>query len=245
VAFLWLAWENRFPVPYLIASGYEYQHRKAIVRPGDWLASTSQGKLHTTTYSSVEDGETLSIYLKLRETESVFPAMAVWAETQSGTLIETFFLSDTVAYSDQPLWNGKQTQRSKILPIWRHRYTAVSGIDADGKVDVISGATEKHQFSLKAHISEKHEPFYLFLEVNKPGDANEEWSDKHVGQPSVLYSVLIEPESTKEHYLMELTGHGGKGLESGLIHYDLNLVGSAKQIVDLVLVSRQRLNNGQ
>ena len=74
--------------------------------------------------------------------------MRVWAESTIGSMIETLFLEQSLAYSEVPLWEDYRTQRSHILPLWRHRYTLFSGISPSGEIDAVSGATEAHRFAL-------------------------------------------------------------------------------------------------
>ena len=69
------------------------------------------------------------------------------------------------------------------------------------------------------------------------GDTNERHKDPILGQPSLLYSCLIEVDREEPYYLLELTGHGGgDALETGNIQYDLDDIDSAKRMKDLFLV---------
>ena len=71
----------------------------------------------------------------------------------------------------------------------------------DGKIDAVSGATEKHKFSLDANLKTDGEPFTIFVEVNIPNDPNKKYPDTHIGQPSILYSVYIDPKEPQKYYL--------------------------------------------
>ena len=102
-----------------------------------------------------------------------------------------------------------RTQRSHILPLWRHRYTLLSGITPSG-----SGCGERsyesHRFALDPYlVAGKENEFVLCVEINAPADTNERHKDPILGQPSLLYSCLIEIDREEPYYLLELTGHGG------------------------------------
>jgi hypothetical protein len=242
-AVVWLilmgaTFENWWPVKKVIEQGYESKHRHEIVRAHPLVASIQEKNRHTTSRQKEGSGKTaLSINVALNNSDKPFPAMAIWAESKNNTIIETLFLSEDIAYSDKPDWHGKETPRNEIMPIWRHRYTAITGVSPNGKVDASSGATQSHQFSLDSHLAADGEPFTIFLEINAPADADSNWPDKHLGQPSILYSVYIEPENKQKYYLVELTGHGGEAFKDGNINYDASTLTSAKEILDLVLIS--------
>ncbi|MEM7313920.1 MAG: hypothetical protein AAF497_12285 [Planctomycetota bacterium] len=164
------------------------------------------------------------------------PAVAVWAETTTGAIIETLYLDQAIAWTERPVWNGKETPRNQILPIWRHRYTMVSGIDPDGKVDTFTSATPTHSFSLDNYLTTSDaKSFILCVEVNASGDPNETYSDSHIGQPSLLYTALVEPANQPGYVLLELTGHGGGSEKSGAIQYDLESFTTATSLVELLL----------
>jgi len=227
--------ENWWPVRKTIETGYESRHQSEIVRPHPLIASVTDERQHSTA-RAVESGETaLSIHLVLTPPEQK-TAVAIWSESKNGTIIETLYLSPELAYSDKPLWNGKTTPRHHIIPIWRHRYTAINSMTPDGKIDVVSGATSKHTFSLDKHLKSDGEPFSIFVEVNIPNDPNRAYPDPHIGQPSTLYSAYIDPKEAQKYYLAELTGHGGDGRIDGGIYYNTEQLTSSKEIIDLILI---------
>ena len=96
----------------------------------------------------------------------------------------------------------------------------MSGIDPDGKIDLTSGATAKHQFSLDMNLRSNDEPFTLYAEINQSGDGNEVWED----QPSVIHAVRINPTDIQSYYLFKLIGHaGGDSTTDGMLNYDSTL----------------------
>ena len=89
---------------------------------------------------------------------------------------------------------------------------------------------------MDTHLKTDGEPFTIFVEINSPNDPNKSYSDTHIGQPSILYSVYIDPKEPQKYYIAELTGHGGDGKVDGGIHYDTEPLTTAKEILDLVLI---------
>ncbi len=84
--------------------------------------------------------------------------------------------------------------------------------------------------------------FVVYVEVDLPGDSNESWPDSHLGQPSLLYSALIMIDQSERYSLLELTGHGGGAEDNGVIHYDLDGISSARNLIDLLLVKLEDHN---
>jgi len=183
------------------------------------------------------------------------PQIAIWAEGETGSLIETLFLSDASAFSETFKWAGHQQRRVDILPIWRNRFTLTTGIGPDGKPTAFfSGATPDHSFSIHNYLKTDSKPFYLYVEINAPADPNEYFNSKHdsdhpgytnpgIGQPSVLYGAYIEPNRKKQHLLLDLIGHGGSNSSEGNIHYNMEPLTSAKKLIEKILIRVKRVDN--
>lgn len=238
-----LAYTAKPPVSWLIEQSYESRNRAQIVRTSS-LTGFSEPTAHRRLIARAsQDPESsgLSLSLGFAEDLESLPAIAVWAETTTGALIETLHLEQTLAYSDRPVWEDIRTQRNHILPVWRHRYTLVSGINPDGEVDVTSGATESHSHALDPYLLPgKGNKFLLFVEINAAKDRNDKWTDPAIGQPSLLYSALIKVDDEQPYTILELTGHGGGAEGSGDIQYDLEQFTTALKLVDLFLAKVER-----
>jgi len=237
------------PAQVVIEQGYEARHRAEIVRPSPLVGFEDlAGHRRLVVRSRGEDADaSLSLYIGFGQEVDPLPAVAVWAETETGTMIETLYLDPALAYSETADWGGRPTPRHKILPLWRHRYTAVSGVDPSGKVDAVTAATPTHSFTLDDYL-QLGEPktFILCVEVNAPGDPNEAYGDEHFGQPSLLYTAYIDLQARQRYALLELTGHGGGTAEtSGAIQYDLEKFTSAKKLVELLLAKAQPVKKSQ
>ena len=232
------------PSSWLIDNSYEHRNSSQIVRSSSLVGfeEPAQHRKWIVRKSQDDSGSGLSIYLSFQEELNPMPSIAVWAESTTGSMIETIFLEQSLAYSEVPLWEDYKTQRSHILPLWRHRYTLLSGIKPSGEVDAVSGATESHRFALDPYlVAGKGNEFVLCVEINAPGDANKEFSDTLLGQPSLLYTCLVEVDRLEPYYLFDLTGHGGgDAIETGNIQYDLDLIGTAKKMKDLFLVKIEK-----
>jgi hypothetical protein len=233
------AWAGWIPFEQLVAQSYEARHRAEIVRASPRAGFTNPSS-HQRMVARVPDRDAdvaLSLTIGLSKSIPSLPSMAVWAETSTGTMIETLYLDPALAYSDRPDWGGATTPRHHVLPLWRHRYTMVSGIDPSGEVDTATAATPTHSFTLDDYlVLGEDKQFVLCVEVNTPGDPNEHYPDPHIGQPSLLYTAYIEVSDAQQYALLELTGHGGGAEKSGAIQYDLDGCTSARQLVDLLLV---------
>lgn len=248
------------PVPQLLELGHEAKNRAIIFRP-----ETDTAIRHLPTHSEIKRQAPHEASLKIEiewgaafDPEQYFPdtegrtQIAVWAETRSGALIETFFVSETSAYSEAPEWAGSEQARVDILPIWRNLFTLVSGVSPTGEVDTYAGATPDHSFSIENNLDADPEGFYLCVEINAPHDANSffhadqdetatGYTRSGIGQPSLFYSAFIEPEKDQRYYLLELAGHGGSSSQqSGPAYYNTDEVTTAHQLIEKVLVRVQK-----
>ena len=253
---------NWWPVPHLIALGYEARNRATIFRPESGTAirpleKFTQLKRRTDQEASVfieiEWGPT---YDPVAEFPTPFtgvrPQIAIWSESSVGALIETFFVSEESAFSESFKWAGNERRRVDILPIWRHQFTLASGIEPDGDIDAYSGATPEHSFSIANNLHEDPNGFYISVEANVPSDTNEFYHSKQaeteagytlpgIGQPSVFYSAYIYPESPQKYYLMEFVGHGGSSSQqSGEVYYDSSQLTTARNLIEKILVRVER-----
>ena len=182
----------------------------------------------------------LSLYISFDEAIQEPPTIAVWAESTTESMIETLYIDPRLAYAEKPNWGGSKTPRVEILPIWRHRYTLISGIDPNGEIDAFTQATPTHRFSLDSFLKlDGAKEFVLCVEINVPGDPNEAYHDAKLGQPSLLYTAYIDLESPQPYALLELTGHSAGAEVNGAIQYDLDGITTAKQIVDLLLAKTE------
>ena len=226
------------PADFLVEQGYEARNHTTIVRasPLAGFKNLPDDRRVIARSASDKSDAAVSLYIGFSQAIETTPAIAVWAETNAGTMIETLYIDPELAFEEAPTWGGKATPRHRILPIWRHRYTAVSGVDPSGQIDGITAATRSHSFSLDDYLElGGATSFVLCVEVNAPANPNEHFTDPHIGQPSLLYTAYIEVDSPQPYALLELTGHGGGAETSGAIQYDLDQFTSAKLLIDLLL----------
>ena len=247
-AILCLAIYDKQPVSAIIAQTYEARHRNEIVRSSPLVGLLQTDFDQVVNRKPGKDADLqISLLVRLAERASSTKSkadsasLAIWAETTSGTMIETLYVDPALAYSDQPVWNGVSTPRSSILPIWRHRYTAVSGVEPSGELDAATGATASHSFSLTDYLQiGQSQRFVVCVELNAPADSNSHFPDRHLGQPSLLYTALVDVDGPENYFLLSLTGHGGGAETSGAIQYDMDFITSAKELLELVLIQVSR-----
>jgi len=234
------------PMTWLMENSYEARHRKQIFRASS-LAGFGQPSPHSLVIarnSKDATGDSLSILLSFTDTLEEIPSVAVWAESTTGTMIETLYLQDKLAYREELDWHGKLVRRNHILPIWRHRYTAVTGVSPDGEIDGTSGATDQHAFALDPYlVPDQGNRFVICVELNLPSDPNADWPDDELGQPSLLYTALVEVDRDPPHAIVELTGHGGGAEQDGNVRYDLDGITTARKAADLFVIKLERIGD--
>ena len=233
------------PVKPLMQASYESRHKQEIVRqsPLAGVADLDDTTRLVARRPGEGDDTAASLLIRLGDDVDPPPAMAVWAETPTGSMIETLYLDRKLAYGENVEWQGVKTPRYRLLPIWRHRYTLVSGVDPMGEVDAFTGSTPSHAFTLDRYLkSGKEGGFVLCVEVNGVRDANEAYPDPEIGQPSLLYTAYIDLNEAPGYHLLELTAHGGGAAKSGALAYDFKGIDSARGLVDLLLAHVDRVD---
>lgn len=239
---------NFHPAKLIVSQSYESKHAAAIVRTSPLVGFNDATDL-TKDIARVapnEDDYALSMHVGLKPGLPVQPSIVIWAETTTGSMIETLYIDEKLAFSETPEWGGKPTPRNEIFPIWRNRYTLVSGVDPSGEYDSLTGTTPTHTFSLSDYLNVGNATkFLIFAEINVPFDTNEKYDDPHIGQPSILYSGLIRYDKDANYTLLKLTGHGANSQTSGAIKYDLDNHSSARELVELLLVNVQSVSEAQ
>jgi hypothetical protein len=238
-----LAFNNFWPAKPVMAASYEARRKSEIVRSSPLAGFLDKNDSHRfVARKPGEDADTaLSLLVRFRENLASPPAIVVWAETSTGTIIETLYIDEAVAYSEDVTWQGLKTRRHLLLPIWRHKHTVISGVDPHGRVDAFAGATPEHSFTLDQNLKLGAEKgFILCVEVSAVRDPNKAYPDPDLGQPSILYTAYIQPGQGNPYALLELTAHGGIADEHGSLGYDFEGIDTAKEMLDLLLVKTGR-----
>lgn len=203
---------------------YEQRNHASIFRNQDNVAYHNDDRLLRVTKLTSTDAA-LDLEL-LWKSSPAGCAVAIWAETKSGSIIETLYLTGSLKYSEFHPWEQGAARRGVILPVWRHRYTAVCGVDPSGVADLVSQSTINHQWLLDHHLDAAAATFVLFAEVNRPND----------DAPSPVYAASIDPESLNPYTLLTLVGHSKGSEKDGELNYDLSVLPADSQIVERILV---------
>lgn len=209
IAFWLAAWLGLPGISHLMRLSYEQRNHAAIFRSQNNVAHLENDALYRTVKLS-STGASVDLELLWKKSPKG-AAAAIWAETKSGSIIETLYLTGSLKYSESHDWEGGTARRGEILPVWRHRYTAVCGIDPFGEADLISQPTINHQWLLDQKLDEAKEGFVIYVEINLPGD----------DAPSLIYAANIEPENTNSYSLLNLLAHSGGSDKDGELNYDI------------------------
>jgi hypothetical protein len=249
-------WE---PVKSIVSASYESQHSREIFRNNA-----------RTAYVPLRDGvEVMRVtdkdsILKLElEWGTEFPEMpgdgqplsenypqiAIWAEAEDGTVLETLYVSQAAAFSHEIEWGGQTLTRAEVLPIWYARYKNILGQEpAVEELDAVSSATPIRDFSMETYLKFQGQPFSVYVEVNAPNDtnqffhsdqseSNEGYTRVGIGQPSVIYEAYIFPDDGRGYALMDLSGHSGRSTaEVSQVDYELSDLTTAKHIIEKILL---------
>jgi hypothetical protein len=186
------------------------------------------------------------------------PSFAVWIENMNGKVLQTLFVTQSVAtgyYRYGDAGNGKwlkvpgEASRPAALPYWVNRNELTEG-KLPGKqhkvADAYTGATPESSATLKFKTLEKlPDQFRVLVEVNQPWDWNFYWNNdlypdeldyNTSAQPSVVYVVTVNLDSAVRRYFLNPVGHGHYSGKDGLLYTDLSTLTSALRIFDKIVV---------
>jgi len=154
--------------------------------------------------------------------------------------------------------NSTDYRRVNALPVWSHqrgvKYNDGMYVPTRDKPmpDAITGATLKDNFTLLSSI-DSIKNFRLKVELNVAFDDNEFYSEYdfpddetfhngtgQLGQPSIVYDVLIDGSQGSKYYLMNLVGNGHHSGQTGELFADMSKLTTANQIVERIVVGIKR-----
>lgn len=149
-------------------------------------------------------------------------------------------------------------RRVNALPVWSHQRGVVyaDGLYApttdDPLPDGITGATPLSNFLLNTSV-DYSESFIVKLEINVAFDDNEFYSEfdfpddpifhngtGQLGQPSVIFSAIVDSKKQKSYYLMDLIGQGHHSGDNGIINGDVSKLTTALEIVEHIVVGYKK-----
>jgi hypothetical protein len=179
------------------------------------------------------------------------PQFAIWLEDTSGTYISSVFVTYKIATEG---WQSNAGNRRKeSLPHWCYQRGVVyeDGLLLPTKehplTDGITGATPKEDKTIKITSVNLYKPFVIKAEFNhsvdfnsyypkgaKEGDTKYSGGEMGSGQPAVVYSKTIYPET--ENAVLELIGHSSSDGSDGNIYPDTQTLTTSKTIVKSIKV---------
>jgi hypothetical protein len=206
-----------------------------------------------------EKGLEFVIYFEKGEKHN-HPTFVFWTEDINENYLQTLFITKSFAtgiFGHAPLndtiWGTEPgvAKRPAALPYWWHKSNKESieiTIPSPDQpyVDAYSGETPKGSFALKIKTNNiTNNKFRLLMEINQPWDWNDFWTNnkfpddnayKTSCQPSLIYSVTIDPKSKIKEYYLNPIGHGHYSGKDGLLYTDLSTITTARHIINKVKV---------
>jgi hypothetical protein len=170
------------------------------------------------------------------------PQAAIWIEDNSGKYLKTIYVSQKAATQG---WVGiGNIRRKSSLPIWAHKRGVKyqDGIylptNDNPLPDALTGATPAGDFVVNIPYDDKiPKKIKIFAEFNSSGNFNKNYPEgEFFGQPSVVYSAVVDLMETGSLQELKLVGHGHPKGENGELFTDLNKLTTAKNIVKEITV---------
>jgi len=218
--------------------------------------SGSNQEKETFIQKSYGDGVNLEFYFQKGKHHN-HPSFAVWIESLEGEVLQTIFVTESVAkgyYTYGDAGNGHWLKvpgpaaRPASLPYWLHRRE----IGTPGQLptpenplpDAYSGATPKSSFNMGIAMDVTlPDRFRVLVEVNQPWDWNKFWSNsKYPGdseyrtsaQPALVYAVEVNLNSSLKSYHLNPIGHSHYSGANGLLYTNLETFTTALNIFDAI-----------
>ncbi len=221
----------------------------------------STDKAETTSFIKHFHNEGVEFSLELEPGKHFnYPTFAIWIEDMDGSLIQTVFVTKSIAsgyYKYGDAGDGTwlkvpgEAVRPAALPYWLHKR---EGTDQAGPTpptpqnpipDAFTGATPSGKMMLNTKL-DIPPSFRLLLEVNQAWDWNEYWTNsmfpgnsdyKTSAQPSLIYAVTIRIGNEIDTYHLNPIGHGHFDGSDGLLYTDLSTLTTALQIFNKIVVN--------
>jgi hypothetical protein len=178
------------------------------------------------------------------------PFVAIWIENQSGYHIKSLYHDDREDYQAQlPYWHHKRSEYLKYKAEHEAKSEAQQQAEASDEVDALSSATENNSFDPADYIvpkdPERESPYRVMIEVNQPGDGNED----HADQPALVYSVEVDNRDPRTFQVLEIVGYPFKEVdEDGQAQWSLYFVDetitNARDLLDSALLRIARSGHG-
>lgn len=183
-----------------------------------------------------------------------YPTFAVWIEDMDGKLIQTLFVTRSLAtgwykYGDAGDGNWLKVPGTSVmpaaLPYWLHKREKTESdplmpTPENPVADAYTGATPSGSFTLKANSGVSlPDRFKVLVELNQPWDWNSFWTNakfpdnpdyKTSAQPSLIYAVIVDQKQPMQEYFLNPIGHGHYSGQDGMLYTDLSGHTTALQI---------------
>jgi len=189
-------------------------------------------------------------------TYTTVPQVAFWVEDLNGQYISTIYVTQKITngnfVSTDDIFNT--VSRPESLPYWAHRRGVQYG---DGIVmpggdntdlDGMTGATPLGNYDVRSKLTTELRQFKVMMEINRTYDFNEYYhADRFPqdpiysgsgssGQPSVIYSALINLDDNQRSYFLNPVGHGHHSGVNGTLYTDMQGIDTALQLIKRVVV---------
>lgn len=208
----------------------------------------------TDTRINISEGNETPITIQLEKgKEFKYPSYAIWIEDLQGNLLETVFVTRSIAtgkyahaHIKDYVWSPDSgtSIRPASLPYWKHKYDAKHGTSA--LPDAVTGATPKGSATIQAQSSNNlNTGIRVLVEVNQAWDCNKYWTStkypdsfeyKTSCQPSVVYAVTIHSPKPGKVYFLNPIGHGHYAGETGELFTDIRSLTTSLSIFEHITV---------
>jgi hypothetical protein len=181
------------------------------------------------------------------------PSFSIWLEDTLGRYTETIYVTKSVGtglYSSAKKVKGRWKSGVKIiegnLPIWSRRRNISNnrgGYTPEPNTkepDAVTGATPIGNTIIHYKYGASNcKKFVIWLEINQSHDFNEYYPanayldelQNTIGQPSLVYAVIIDLRNLVDNYEMILLGHSNPSGNSGEIIRSMAEITTAKNLV--------------
>jgi len=169
----------------------------------------------------------------------IYPQVVFWMEDAHGHFIKTLYVTGADGKFAKHATKKKMGAAffRECFPVWSNQIEK-AGLKLPGSTtpysDAVTSATPQSSFAVATHIGQTNDSFIIYAEINKTGDYNDYYTEDRtgwIGQPSIVYSVMIDPIAKDQTYFLKPAGHGSTDKDTPVLREGFDNITTALEMV--------------
>ncbi|MCK5153788.1 MAG: hypothetical protein KAQ93_05460 [Spirochaetales bacterium] len=175
---------------------------------------------------------------------NILPQIVIWTEDEQGNLIENLYITgaDGIGFRNAAKKEKGADFYTECFPVWANRMAKAGRklpSDDNPFPDTVTSATPSSSFTLQTTLPDSRESIILRTEINQSADMNKFYTKENngwVGQPSLIYELIIPQLEISGIFKLKLIGHGGLVKDNASIYRDVSKFDTALEQVESIVL---------